>query len=91
MLIVHVTISFQLDFSVLFFYSSVDVPLAEGPVNLNWSQIMKTINDSPFEFFKEGGWGFLVPDDNGENAVSGYFRFRPMYCATKLTGMVCSS
>lgn len=48
---------------------------------------MKTINDSPFEFFKEGGWGFLVPDDNGENAVSGYFRFHPMYCATKLTGM----
>lgn len=49
--------------------SSVDVPLAEGPVNLNWSQIMKTINDSPFEFFKTGGWGFLAQGDDASNGV----------------------
>ncbi len=39
--------------------SSVDIPLAEGPVNLNWGPIMKTINDSPYEFFRGGGWTFL--------------------------------
>jgi len=37
----------------------VEIPLAEGPVNLNWGTIMKTINENPYEFFKEGGWGFL--------------------------------
>jgi len=55
--------------------SSVEVPLAEGPVNLNWSQIMKTINDSPYEFFKEGGWGFLVGPDNGSEAVREWSMF----------------
>ena len=39
--------------------SSVDIPLAEGPVNLNWGPIMKTINDSPYDFFQGGGWTFL--------------------------------
>lgn len=39
--------------------SSVDIPLAEGPVNLNWGPIMKTINDDPYEFFQQGGWTFL--------------------------------
>ena len=39
--------------------SSVDIPLAEGPVNLNWNPIMKTINDDPYEFFQHGGWTFL--------------------------------
>jgi nucleosome binding factor SPN SPT16 subunit len=39
--------------------SSVDIPLAEGPVNLNWGPIMKTINDSPYDFFRGGGWTFL--------------------------------
>ncbi|KIK63712.1 hypothetical protein GYMLUDRAFT_162320 [Collybiopsis luxurians FD-317 M1] len=38
---------------------SVDIPMAEGPVNLNWGPIMKHINDSPYEFFNEGGWSFL--------------------------------
>lgn len=40
-------------------HSSVDIPLAEGPVNLNWGPIMKTINDDPYEFFQQGGWTFL--------------------------------
>jgi hypothetical protein len=39
--------------------SSVEIPMAEGPVNLNWGQIMKTINDNPLEFFRDGGWTFL--------------------------------
>lgn len=39
--------------------SSVDIPMSEGPVNLNWGPIMKHINESPFEFFQGGGWDFL--------------------------------
>ncbi|KAG7092167.1 hypothetical protein E1B28_008536 [Marasmius oreades] len=38
---------------------SVDIAMAEGPVNLNWGPIMKHINESPYEFFREGGWAFL--------------------------------
>jgi hypothetical protein len=44
-------------------HSSVDVPFTEGPVNLSWPQIMKTITDDPKAFFEEaGGWSFLRPD-----------------------------
>ena len=39
--------------------SSVDIPMSEGPVNLNWMPIMKHINENPFEFFQHGGWSFL--------------------------------
>ncbi|KAH7889938.1 FACT complex subunit SPT16 [Phlebopus sp. FC_14] len=38
---------------------SVDIPLSESPVNLNWGPIMKTINESPYDFFQQGGWSFL--------------------------------
>jgi len=43
---------------------SVDIAFSEGPVNLSWSQIMKTINDDPEEFFANGGWNFLGGDDS---------------------------
>lgn len=33
--------------------------MSEGPVNLNWGPIMKHINESPYEFFQNGGWSFL--------------------------------
>jgi nucleosome binding factor SPN SPT16 subunit len=33
--------------------------MSEGPVNLNWGPIMKHINESPYEFFQQGGWSFL--------------------------------
>lgn len=39
--------------------SNVDIALSEGPVNLNWGPIMKTINESPHDFFQQGGWSFL--------------------------------
>lgn len=39
---------------------SVDIPISEGPVNLSWPAIMKTINENPYEFYKEGGWEFLT-------------------------------
>ncbi|KAK2467068.1 hypothetical protein APHAL10511_001326 [Amanita phalloides] len=38
---------------------SVDIPMSEGPVNLNWGPIMKHINESPYDFFQNGGWSFL--------------------------------
>lgn len=40
--------------------SSCDVPLSEGPVNLSWPQIMKTVNDDTYGFYEEGGWSFLT-------------------------------
>ncbi|KAM0787049.1 hypothetical protein ACM66B_006314 [Microbotryomycetes sp. NB124-2] len=48
----------QLD-TVKEWLDSSDIPYSEGPVNLNWVAIMKTVNEDPYEFFKEGGWGFL--------------------------------
>lgn len=39
--------------------SSVDIPMSDGPVNLNWGPIMKHINESPYDFFQNGGWSFL--------------------------------
>jgi len=43
---------------------SVDIPYSEGPLNLNWTQIMKTITTDPHHFFKEGGWSFLAASDS---------------------------
>lgn len=46
--------------------SSTDIPTSEGPLNLNWATIMKTVNDDPTEFFREGGWAFLATDSDAE-------------------------
>lgn len=46
---------------------SVDIPFSEGPLNLNWATIMKTIIADPHEFFKGGGWGFLASDSDSED------------------------
>lgn len=56
--------------TLLIFVSSTDIPTSEGPVNLNWGTIMRTINDDPTEFFKVGGWAFLETgsDDEDSNA-----------------------
>ena len=51
--------------------SSVDIPLAEGPVNLNWGPIMKHINENPYEFFSTGGWGFLGASNGEEHESAG--------------------
>jgi nucleosome binding factor SPN SPT16 subunit len=45
---------------------SVDICFTEGPVNLSWPQIMKTVNDDPAAFFNEGGWSFLHPTGGDE-------------------------
>ncbi|EIN07653.1 FACT complex subunit SPT16 [Punctularia strigosozonata HHB-11173 SS5] len=60
--------STQLD-DVKNWLDSVDIPLAEGPVNLNWGPIMKTINDSPYDFFQHGGWSFLGGSAGGEDSA----------------------
>jgi nucleosome binding factor SPN SPT16 subunit len=45
---------------------SVDIPFTEGPLNLNWATIMKTVIQDPHEFFKEGGWSFLSNESDSE-------------------------
>ena len=47
---------------------SVDIPFSEGPLNLNWATIMKTVTSDPHQFFADGGWSFLSTetDDEGE-------------------------
>lgn len=44
---------------ILCVISSVDVTFYEGTQNLNWTQIMKTINQDPADFYAQGGWSFL--------------------------------
>jgi nucleosome binding factor SPN SPT16 subunit len=46
---------------------SVDIPFSEGPLNLNWGTIMKTLVADPHAFFHEGGWSFLAADSDGES------------------------
>lgn len=41
-------------------FSSCDVPISEGPVNLSWPAIMKMINEEPHEFYVGGGWSFVT-------------------------------
>jgi nucleosome binding factor SPN SPT16 subunit len=62
--VVHVnTIPVQYLEHVKDWLDSVDIPFSEGPVNLSWPQIMKTIQEDPKGFFEEtGGWSFLQQD-----------------------------
>ncbi|OWZ71873.1 FACT complex subunit SPT16 [Cryptococcus neoformans] len=53
---------------------SCDVPISEGPVNLSWPAIMKTVNEDPHAFYAEGGWNFLTgsgSDDGSEESEEG--------------------
>ncbi|EXJ93667.1 xaa-Pro aminopeptidase [Capronia coronata CBS 617.96] len=45
---------------------SVDIAYTEGPLNLNWGTIMKTVTTDPHQFFKDGGWSFLATDTDSE-------------------------
>eukprot|EP00123_Amoebidium_parasiticum_P018054 comp24084_c0_seq1/m.43387 comp24084_c0_seq1/g.43387 ORF comp24084_c0_seq1/g.43387 comp24084_c0_seq1/m.43387 type:complete len:1079 (-) comp24084_c0_seq1:25-3261(-) len=49
--------------------NEIDIKYSEGPINLNWSTIMKTIMGDPQKFFDEdGGWTFLEDNsDDGED------------------------
>ncbi|KAF2158840.1 hypothetical protein M409DRAFT_30712 [Zasmidium cellare ATCC 36951] len=46
---------------------SVDIPFTEGPLNLNWATIMKTVIQDPHTFFKDGGWSFLSTESDDED------------------------
>ncbi|KAI9656979.1 MAG: FACT complex subunit spt16 [Alyxoria varia] len=46
---------------------SVDIPFSEGPLNLNWGAIMKTVTSDPHAFFEDGGWSFLAADSDDES------------------------
>ncbi|KAL2134292.1 hypothetical protein VTI74DRAFT_549 [Chaetomium olivicolor] len=50
------------------FLDSSDIAYSEGPLNLNWSVIMKTVTANPHQFFLDGGWGFLQNDSDDEDA-----------------------
>ena len=50
--------------------SSCDIAFFEGPLNLNWTTIMKTVNEDPAQFFKDGGWKFLETESDDESNES---------------------
>ena len=45
---------------------SVDIAYTEGPLNLNWTTIMKTVVSDPYGFFADGGWSFLAAESDSE-------------------------
>ncbi|KAI6248086.1 FACT complex subunit ctc-2 [Erysiphe necator] len=48
---------------------SVNIPFSEGPLNLNWPTIMKTVTADTHQFFVDGGWSFLQTETDDEDAV----------------------
>lgn len=46
---------------------SVNITYTEGPLNLNWGTIMKTVIADPHQFFKDGGWSFLTMESDNES------------------------
>nr|XP_023020384.1 FACT complex subunit spt16 [Leptinotarsa decemlineata] len=48
--------------------NSCDIRYSEGVQSLNWVKIMKTITDDPEGFFDSGGWTFLDPESDEEDA-----------------------
>ncbi|ROV96304.1 hypothetical protein VMCG_07648 [Cytospora schulzeri] len=48
------------------FLDSSDIAFTEGPLNLNWPTIMKTVTADTHQFFADGGWSFLANDSDEE-------------------------
>ncbi|KAI1497824.1 FACT complex subunit spt-16 [Biscogniauxia marginata] len=46
---------------------SSDIAYSEGPLNLNWPTIMKTVTADTHQFFADGGWSFLQNDSDDED------------------------
>ncbi|KAI1085155.1 FACT complex subunit spt-16 [Whalleya microplaca] len=46
---------------------SSDIAYSEGPLNLNWPTIMKTVTADTHRFFIDGGWSFLQNDSDDED------------------------
>lgn len=49
------------------FLDTSEIAYSEGPLNLNWPTIMKTVTSDPHSFFADGGWSFLQSDSDDEN------------------------
>jgi len=49
------------------FLDTSDIAYSEGPLNLNWSVIMKTVTADTHQFFIDGGWGFLQNDSDDDD------------------------
>ncbi|KAL9614105.1 MAG: hypothetical protein Q9167_001390 [Letrouitia subvulpina] len=47
---------------------SINIAYSEGPLNLNWGTIMKTITADPHQFFADGGWSFLAAESDEEGS-----------------------
>lgn len=48
------------------FLDSSDIAFSEGPLNLNWPTIMKTVTADTHQFFADGGWSFLQAESDDE-------------------------
>lgn len=48
------------------YLDSSDISFSEGPLNLNWPTIMKTVTSDTHQFFADGGWSFLQADSDEE-------------------------
>ncbi|CAJ2502394.1 Uu.00g097880.m01.CDS01 [Anthostomella pinea] len=46
---------------------SSDIAYSEGPLNLNWPTIIKTVTADTHQFFADGGWSFLQNDSDDED------------------------
>ncbi|KAI5800248.1 FACT complex subunit-domain-containing protein [Peziza echinospora] len=46
---------------------SSNIAFTEGPLNLNWPTIMKTVTSDPHTFFVDGGWSFLQIHSDDED------------------------
>jgi nucleosome binding factor SPN SPT16 subunit len=53
--------------SVKDWLDSVNIPYSEGPLNLNWGTIMKTVTADTHQFFVDGGWSFLAAESDDED------------------------
>jgi nucleosome binding factor SPN SPT16 subunit len=56
--------------SVKDWLDSVEIPFSEGPLNLQWPTIMKTVQADPHAFFADGGWSFLAAESDSEGDES---------------------
>ena len=46
---------------------SCNIHYSEGPLNLNWGTIMKTVTQDTHGFFADGGWSFLAAESDDED------------------------
>lgn len=46
--------------------TDMDIPYTVSTINLNWSTIMKSLQEDPHQFFLDGGWSFLAAGSDDE-------------------------